>query len=194
MVPPRSRLDGLQYVKPLRQGDLSNLCGLYSVLNAVQLACWRLPPTSEQLRELLTFGVRYLTKRRLLARVMACGMDPDVWGELASALVDHSNELLGASLALEPVSLGSARSRSSNAARAVSLLKCALHKGHPVLCGFGGALSHYTVLAGYSEQRLTLFDSSGFRWIEERSIGSSERAGRRHWLYAGSARALVDAW
>lgn len=194
MVPPRSRLDGLRYVKPLRQGDLSNLCGLYSVLNAVQLACWRTPLTHDQLRELLTFGVRYLIKRRLLARVMACGMDPDDWVELASVLVDHSNQVLAASLALEPVPLRSSASGSPVLGRTVSFLKSTLSKGHPVLCGFGGALSHYTVLAGYSEHRLTLFDSSGFRWIEQRSIGSSERAGKRHWLDTDCLRAVVDTW
>src|SRR5690349_14423434 len=62
MMAPSARLAGARYTTPLRQGDLSNLCGLYAVLNAVQLACWRVPPSSDQLRELLVFGVRYLTK------------------------------------------------------------------------------------------------------------------------------------
>lgn len=194
MGAPRARLHGIRYVTPLRQGDLSNLCGLYSILNAVQLACWRVPPSSEQLRELLKFGVRYLTKRRLLAHVMALGMDQEVWVELGSALINHSNELLSASLALEPLPLRSRNLRQSGASEAIRSLKTSLAAGYPVLCGFGGALDHYTVLAGYSKQRLTLFDSSGFRWIEQRSIGSSEQCGKRHWLYAESARAVVDKW
>lgn len=188
------RLDGARHVSPLRQGDLSNLCGLYSVLNAVQLACWRVPPTNEQLRELLKFGFRYLTKRRLLARVVAFGMDQDVWLELGTALIGHSNEVLSTSLALQPLPLRSGRHGTLGAPEAVKMLKSALFDGHPVLCGFGGALDHYTVLAGYSERRLTLFDSSGFRWIEQKSIGSSDRCGKRHWLYADSARVVVDTW
>lgn len=164
------------------------------MLNAVQLACWRMQPSNGQLRELLKFGFRYLTKRRLLARVVAFGMDQDVWTELGIALIEYSNELLSTSLALEPLPLRSGRSKRDSAPEAVRKLKGALFQGHPVLCGFGGALDHYTVLAGYSEHRLTLFDSSGFRWIEQRSIGSSECSGKRHWLYADSARAVVDTW
>jgi hypothetical protein len=159
----------------------------------VQLACWRVPPSSDQLRELLVFGVRYLTKRRLLARVMACGMDQDVWGELSSALIDFSNELLATSLALRPLSLAPHKSPYSGPSALIASLKSALSDGHPVLCGFGGALDHYTVLAGYSKHRLTLFDSSGLCWIEQRSIGTPE-CERRHWVYAESARAVVDTW
>jgi hypothetical protein len=194
MMASRARLDGIRHVSPLRQGDLSNLCGLYSVLNAVQLACWRIPPTNDQLRDLLKFGFRYLTKRRLLARVVAFGMDQDVWIELGTALIGHSNDLLSTSLALEPLPLRSGRSKPAGASEALRMLKGTLFQGHPVLCGFGGALDHYTVLSGYSEQRLILFDSSGFHWIDQRSIGSSERCGKRHWLYADSARAVVDTW
>ena len=188
------RLDGARHVSPLRQGDLSNLCGLYSVLNAVQLACWRAPPTNEQLRELLKFGFRYLTKHRMLARVVAFGMDQEAWIELGTALIGYSNDLLSTSLALEPLPLRSRATKAASASEAVKMLKGALFLGHPVLCGFGGALDHYTVLAGYSEHRLTLFDSSGFRWVEQKSIGSSERCGKRHWLYADSARAVIDTW
>jgi hypothetical protein len=194
MMASRARLDGIKYVTPLHQGDLSNLCGLYSVLNAVQLACWRFPPTNEQLRDLLKFGFRYLSKRRLLARVVAFGMDQDVWTELGTALIDYSNELLSTSLALQPLPLRSGPPKPDSAPEAVRILKGTLFEGHPILCGFGGALDHYTVLSGYSAQRLTLFDSSGFHWIDQRSIGSSERSGKRHWLYADSARAVVDTW
>jgi hypothetical protein len=194
MVASRVRLHGINHVRPLRQGDLSNLCGLYSVLNAVQLACWRHPPTNDQLRDLLKFGFRYLTKRRLLARVVAFGLDQEAWIELGCALIDRSNELLGTSLDLKPLPLRFSRLGAPGASEAVKLLKGTLFEGNPILCGFGGALDHYTVLAGYTEQRLTLFDSSGFHWIDQRSIGSTERCGKRHWLYAGSARAVVDTW
>jgi hypothetical protein len=194
MAPSSARLDGVRHVRPLRQGDLSNLCGLYSALNAVQLACWRIPPTKDQLRELICFGFGFLTKRRLLARVVAFGMDQDVWIDLATALIGHTNELLTTSLALEPLSFRSVKSKPARAPEALNMLKGALHQGHPVMCGFGGVLDHYTVLAGYSDRRLTLFDSSGLRWLDQRSIGSSERCGKRHWLYADSARAVVDTW
>jgi hypothetical protein len=123
MMASRTHLDGVRHVRPLRQGDLSNLCGLYSVLNGVQLACWRVPPTNDQLRDLLKFGFRYLTKRRLLARVVAFGMDQDVWIELGTALIGHSNELLGTSLDLQPLPLRSGRLSTVRPSEAVTLLK-----------------------------------------------------------------------
>lgn len=170
------------------------MCGLYSVLNAIQLARWRVSPSTDQQRELLKFGVRFLTKRRLLARAMAMGLDEHAWVELSAALVDFSNELLGGSLALQPLTPAARRSRLLSASATIEALKRHLSEGSPVLCGFGGALHHYTVVAGYSEQRLSLFDSSGFRWVEQRSIGSSEKCGKRHWIYATSAHAVVDEW
>ena len=194
MMASRARLDGVRHVSPLRQGDISNLCGLYSVLNAVQLACWRNPPTNDQLRDLLTFGFQYLTKRRLLAQAVAFGLDEGAWIELGRALIDRANELLGTSLDLQPLALRCGRLGAPGTLEAVKLLKSTLFEGYPVLCGFGGALDHYTVLAGYTERRLTLFDSSGYHWLDQSSIGSTERCGKRHWLYPESARAVVDTW
>lgn len=194
MLAERARLPGASNVKPLRQGDLSNLCGLYSVLNAVQLACWRVPPTDEQLRELLAFGMRYLIRRRLLAHVIACGMDRGVWVELCAAVIHHSNDVLSASLALKPLVCAPSGPRRRDPVTVINSLKRTLLDGCPVLCGFGGGLDHFTVLSGYSSRRLTLFDSSGFYWLDQRSIGASEQCGKRHWLYVDSARAVVDEW
>ena len=194
MAASTARLDGVRYVDPLRQGDLSNLCGLYSVLNAVRLACWRVPPTEDQLRALLQFGLRYLIKRRALARVVESGMHQGLWVELGTALINHANDLLGTSLSLQPLPHGQNRPRSESAHETCEMLKEALRERYPVVLGLGGALDHYTVLAGYSEHRFSLFDSSGLFWIEQKSIGLSEHCGKRHWIYFGSPRAVVDTW
>lgn len=37
----------------------------------------------------------------------------------------------------------------------------------------GGALGHYTVFPGLTDQRLLLFDSSGLRWIETAALASA---------------------
>jgi hypothetical protein len=126
--------------------------------------------------------------------VVAFGLDQEAWIELGCALIDRSNELLGTSLDLRPLPLSSGRLGAPDASEAVKLLKSRVFEGYPVLCGFGGALDHYTVLVGYSERRLTLFDSSGLHWLDQRSIGASEYCGKRHWLYVESARVVVDTW
>ena len=191
MVPPQARLSGYGQLKPLAQGDLSKLCGLYSVLNAIQLACWRVPLSYEQLSELHCDGIRYLTKRRLLARVMAMGMDEDVWQQLGDHLAQRANELLRTSLILVPIA-SQPMGKFPSSSAALKALRRAIACDRPVLCGIGGVLDHYTVVAGISATRVSLFDSSGFKWIEQRNIGTSERCGARHWLYG--ARAIVDDW
>jgi hypothetical protein len=182
----------------LAQGDFSRLCGLYSALNAIQLALWTLEPSREQLEDLFKAGVRHLLKRRQLARVMAVGMDDEVWLELSEALTGHANQLFDTSLALEPILAGApanlAKPHKLTATRAIKLIKTKLATGTPVLCLLGGALEHYTVFTGYTQQRLTMFDSSGYRWIEQRSIGDGPNSAARHWLDLSCARALVDSW
>ena len=191
MVPAPARLSGYAQLKPLGQGDFSKLCGLYSVLNAIQLACWRVPLSQKQLEELHRDGIRYLAKRRLLARVMAMGMDEDVWQQLGDRLAQRANELLSTSFVLVPIVPRPPNTFPSTSA-ALKALRRTMEADRPVLCGIGGVLDHYTVVVGISATRVTLFDSSGFKWIEQRNIGASERSGARHWLYG--ARAVVDDW
>lgn len=194
MGAPSVHLRGIRVVSPLRQGDYSNLCGLYSLINAIQLSSWAAPANPDTLRELHKFGINYLTRRRQLARVMVMGMDQQLWLELGIAIVAHSQSLLGMALELAPLAPQRARPRSGDHELMIGRTRAALKAGHPVLCGLGGALEHYTVLSGFSKHRLHLFDSSGFHWIDLRRLGPSERSGSRHWLYPGSVTALVDAW
>lgn len=50
-------LAGVGQLKPLQQGNLSNMCGLYSVLNAVQLAVYPQRLTRPELQYLLSHRV-----------------------------------------------------------------------------------------------------------------------------------------
>ena len=189
------RLRGVRVVRPLRQGHYSSLCGLYSFINAVQLSSWATPASDDALRELYKFGIKYLSRRRQLARVMTMGMDQHLWLDLGAAVVTQSRDLLGMSLALAPIGLSRAsRDDVQDHDSIMRKAKETLAEGRPILCGLGGTLEHYTVLCGYSEKRLTLFDSSGFHWINMSSLGHAEGSGSRHWLYPGSVTALVDAW
>lgn len=63
-----------------------------------------------------------------------------------------------------------------------------------MLVWLGGALNHFTVIAGFTDQRLLLFDSSGLRWIETDGVGSTESSEQRHWLDPDSVGALTDDW
>lgn len=193
MLAPRFRLRAASEIAPLRQGDFSNLCGLYSVLNAIQLALWPLKPSRAELRTLHREGVRYLSRKRKLSSVLTSGMDDHIWVELADTLVAYVNVMFGGTLMLQPLFPRSDDDKAAiSVARAIGIVRRTLISGQPILCGLGGALNHFTVLAGYSRARLMLFDSSRFSWIEQRNVGITQAADKRHWLYG--ARAVVDEW
>ena len=198
MPPSCFQIAAAANIQPLKQGDYSNLCGLYSVINAIQLVLWPLRPSRSQLRSLVGAGIVQLSKRRKIASVMTLGMAEDVWLDLADEMVGRANDMFSGSLVLQPIFDDLAVSCNNHTKltlkRALRKIQSAIANGQPVLCGLGGALGHYTVLSGYSEHRLTLFDSSRFSWLRPANVGVSEDAGTLHWLYMGSVRALIDDW
>lgn len=187
----RFALPGATTLKPLAQGSLSRLCGFYSVMNGVQLALHPQRLSGPQQQALYLHGVAHLARMRQLRPVLGSGMAEGVWLRLAVELVTHVNDSLGTSLAVKPILYGSAR---RDRKRAVDAIRRAVLCGSPVLAGLGGALGHYTVISGFTEQRLLLFDSSGLRWIETDGVGLGERSPRRHTLFTDSVTALVDDW
>jgi hypothetical protein len=186
-----TRLSGLTGLKPLRQGNLSRLCGLYSLLNGIQLALYpeRLP--KPQLEELYLHAVGHLARRRQLKHVLGIGMSEDIWLQLATALVQHVGHIRGTSLIIKPILTGIARRSLPRAFHAITRT---ISSGSPVLVGLGGSLEHYSVIAGYTDKRLLLFDSSGFRWLEINSVGLSEGSSHRHWLSPDGVIAIIDDW
>lgn len=178
-------------LEPLAQGELSRLCGLYSFLNAIRLALHPLCLGKEQHRELYLEGIRHLAKRRQLRRVLGVGMDVPLWLELGAALIDYANVAHGASLALESSLHGASRHRRS---LALLSIRRAISSGSPVLVCLGGALDHYTVVAGWTERRLRLFDSSGLHWLQIDAVGLGCRSPLRHHLLPGSVATIVDKW
>jgi hypothetical protein len=192
MVPgDRFCVAGFRKATPLRQGSLSGLCGLYSVMNAVQLALYPQRISRAWLQYLYIHGVRHLARRRHLSRVLGAGMAEDTWLQLAVAIVQEANRTYGSSLVVRPILNGSAR---TSRARALRAIRSAVTGGNPVLAGFGGALAHYTVIAGFTEERLLLFDSSGLRWVATNCVGAGERSRKRHHLFTNSVSAIVDNW
>jgi hypothetical protein len=175
----------------LRQGSLSSLCGLYSLINAIQLALYPARLPKDELQDLYSAGIGHLHSKRQLRSVLGVGMVEEAWLSLGAALVDHVNVAHGTSLKLRRVTVGAAE---SDRRRALLRVRQAIEQGSPVLASFGGTLDHYTVICGLSEQRLNLFDSSGLRWLLIRGVGVGEHSRLRHWISPQSALALDDDW
>ncbi len=170
-------LAGARQLEPLVQGDLSRLCGLYSILNAIQLGLYPRWLSPVQRKQMFIEGITHLARERQLRSVVGVGMEEPVWRKLAVALVTNANEQFGSKLKVQRALKGTApRSRR----KVLEAIMAAVEDGRPVLVYLGGALDHYTVIAGYTDRRLMLFDSQGLRWIEIDHVGVAE--GRRHWL------------
>ncbi len=167
------------------------MCGLYSVLNAIQLAIYPQRLTKAELQQLYTHAVRYLSRRRQLQRVLGIGMGYNVWTALRDELITHFNMMHG--VQLEP-SQTLLRSAAKDRKRAIQQIKKAVRRGRPVLAMFGGTLDHYSVFCGFTEQRLMLFDSSRLSWVKADNVGLGEHSRRSHWLLADCTFTLTENW
>lgn len=190
MLQQRPSLIAAQHLKPLTQGKLSRLCGLYSILNAIQLALYPRLLSRDQLQDLYGHGIGHLSRRRQLRRVLGVGMDEGVWTELWDALAIHANHRLGSDLICSPLLRGQAR---RDVSKALVSVESALNDQNPVLACFGGALNHLTVIAGLTERRIQFFDSSRLCWVKIENVSLIE-GGKRHWLMPSTVVALVDDW
>jgi hypothetical protein len=185
------RLPGAAQLEPVRQGTLSKLCGMYSVINAIRLLLHPRQLSKPQLHDLYLTGIRYLSKKRLLQHVLETGMEEDIWLGLADALAEHVNQCMGMSILVRKILRGGAL---SSRLRALQVVRRTMRTGSPIIAGFGGTHHHYTVLAGYTDQSLLLCDSSGLRWLAWKRVGLEGVGERPHQLHADSVSVLVRDW
>lgn len=185
------RLAASKQLSPLRQGDLSRLCGLYSILNALQLALFPRILSKRDLQSLYLHGIRHLARRRKLRHVIGIGMPDEVWLDLATEVAVRANSQFASEFVIMPVLHGPAR-RSTT--KAIEAIWAALDRGQPVLARFAGPLNHFTVLSGCTPERLVFFDSSGLRWVNLRNVTLSDRSARCHLLDAATVVTLVEDW
>lgn len=167
------------------------LCGLYSVLNALQLALYPQRLSRPELQRIYLRAIDHLSRRRQLKRVIGIGVDYPLWAELQIELIIYVNQAYGLSLKRCAILTGTA---VKNRQRAIGQIKSNLCRGSPVLAGFGGILNHYSVIAGYTAERLILFDSSNLKWIAVGKLGLGEGSRRTHWILPDQMVAILDDW
>ena len=168
MRPSQVLLPGASALTPYEQGHVSSLCGLYSLLNAIQLVLWPQKLTRKQTRDLFTRGIAHLDAMGVLPEILYDGMAEDIWLGLGRVLIDHASKLSGTRIRRQFIV---SRREPLTRRSAISMMKQQLRFGRPVLLILWGAYDHVTVVAGYRSGRLILFDSAGFKWINEVSLG-----------------------
>lgn len=161
-------MDARHDIKPLRQGALDSLCGVYAILNAVRLLAY--PDKHIHMRDLKTLfrrGVKILSKQRHLKFTLSWGLDPVPWDRFLERFLPDVETVVGFRIKQHRVFEAGDGRKVSEVARG---LRSHLDQGHPIVLILGGAYDHWTVIAGHSDQRLHLFDSYGYCWISTRSL------------------------
>ncbi len=183
-------LPAAKMLQPYRQGDGSALCGLYSILNGIQLVLWPDAKLNRaQLSKLVRYGVACLDDVHNLKNIIGLGMAEDVWLELCDRLIAHSAEITGIPLRRKFILRNM---RGMNWRKALRIIKRHVRAQRPVLVLLWGAYSHCTVIVGYKGARLLLFDSSEFQWVSTRSASLQHpTTNKRHRIAKGSVMALA---
>jgi hypothetical protein len=118
-------------------------------------------------------------------------MEYELWAELRDLLIARTNEAYHWSLKASSMLTGTA---GKDRKRAIQRIRRTLQRGRPVLAYFGGALDHYSVLCGYTDDKLFLFDSSRLSRVQADNVGLGERSPRRYWLLPASTITLFEDW
>ena len=154
-------------IKPLRQGELDFLCGLYAPINALRLALAdRAPLSSKAYKALFAEGVRYLDRKDGLHQSLTWGMDLRRRYALACHLAERSSDE-NISVSIERADYQNWRSIDD----AFVWIEQSLAANQPVLVYFAEMPDHYTVIAGSTSTRLQLFDSAGTGFVFKASCG-----------------------
>lgn len=190
MRPLHVLLPAARSLRPLMQGDSSSLCGLYSILNGIQLALWPLHKlTRAQRTKLVRIAVTSLEKDNALAEVIGAGMAEETWVQLSAHLVSHVPDITGSRLRQRFILR---HEPALTSRRATTVIKSQIRAGAPVMLLIWGAYNHCTVAVGYTSSRLLLFDSSGFKWIHFRNLGLHYmRSAKLHQIARWSAMTLI---
>jgi hypothetical protein len=153
--PLRRQLAG-KFAEPLKQGELDCLCGLYAIVNALRLLLAAHPLKRREEKRIFNRGVTWLCLRSQLALALLVGSGDAVWREMLADLLDEAGEITGRTLRMtQPLrDVG-----APQPAHVFELIEAAICQRQPVLVEVAGYLQHYTVISGYTANRLNLFDS-----------------------------------
>lgn len=165
----RIKLRGAHGYRPLQQGDLDRLCGLYAAINAIGVVLAPVRPLrASEIEDLMERGVHHLSGKQKLVDTLINGMARKRQLSLTRTLVKQVSAITGHDLVVEPLT------GPQNTATRVALLQVienSLLEGDAVIVCIENTHDHYTVVIGSSLARLTLADSDGLHWLPISHVG-----------------------
>lgn len=153
---------------PRCQGDFDMLCGIYSIINGIDLVTdrkcvrWIMRP-----RTLFKRSLDFLDERGC-DNITACGLDSEDWHALAHHLFGLIADKGMMRLSRGKTALRELPDRSEDAAGEIDK---AVSGGVPVAIYVAKPWDHYTVVSHIDGDKWTLFDSYGYKSIKRASVG-----------------------
>lgn len=180
----RQRLRAAALLQPLYHGiACDGLSGLYAILDGFRLALAKKQPlTQADVDAIFREGLRFIERRGSLAKCVSDGLRQDLWRRLAEALQFYTERRLGVRLHVEQPFR---HHPGISTAEALCRLEEMVAKQKATMMLRRGG--HYCVVIGMTPHSVSLFDSSGRRWIRRECCAVVHGAARaRHGLYPRS--------
>lgn len=162
-------LQGATLCQPWTQGQLGGLCGLYVVINAIQVVIAPFRPRKRALVDhLYAAGIAHLSKRQRLEEALLEGMDIPTQHHLTRVLAAEATKQTGLVVTTcRPDAPGTGFDRNA----LLTLFDMSLMDGAAIITCIWNSYDHFTTIVGQSETRLYLHDSYGLRWINKAAVG-----------------------
>jgi hypothetical protein len=161
--------EAARILKPMQQGELDGLCGVYAVINAARLVLWPEHELSyEQLRAAFAIAVAELARSKRLRNSVSEGVLPAPLLRLGKVVAGAIEAMTGARVGVTLLS------GATNRTALLRVIRRHLGAGHPLILGFEGKHEHWTVATGLTATRVVLFDCSGLRWVETAKLGHTD--------------------
>jgi hypothetical protein len=143
------------HIKPLQQGNLDGLCGIYSIINAIRLLCKEIK--REESFALFHFLIDKAKKRGNLNSVITQGLTPKKFKRLLkSALKWLKREY---AIKIDQQRYKHKKSNKFTLKTAWRDFDKHLNQNTVILIGFTGKHNHYSVITGITAKTLVTFDS-----------------------------------
>ncbi|MEZ5708582.1 MAG: hypothetical protein R3E02_04235 [Blastomonas sp.] len=155
------QLPASRKLRPIQQGELDGLCGIYSLINAIRLVKFEVGAyRAIESEALFSFAVYRLSDTGDLRERICTGVPWGVLKQVGQRMAKVASEG-GVALRVAPVKRGQANR--------IAIIKRHLLSGTPIIASVHRD-HHYTVLAGWTPTRAVIFDSSGSHWVPLESI------------------------
>jgi hypothetical protein len=165
-------------LKPWQQGEFDSLCGIYAILNALQLAMAPYEPLSPtKAKQLFRFAIGFLEQRKDLGAIVEHGMVIKRQRQLLKYLLPFActETLRVTGMHFEARHKNRSRSAANDAQPSIeqlfSWMSSEVAKQRPVLICLHNTLNHYSVVSGIDHSRIQLFDSDNHRYVNRSSCG-----------------------